>query len=202
MKADPLDRLVADAAGLMLVDEGEAPVIVDLSAAAPRTTQDRRQVAPARRAISLHELKTRVRELIAELARRVDAALPETLLHAHHAWDQVDALKLIDKAVEDEVRALARQAALLEADEASAERRALGLEGRLTLEAAVGLVALVECRLATLVRVRLRAVQLDGSSNEEDAEPDVARLTERLLPGGRPFLDLGAALHETARRWT
>ena len=202
MKADPLDRLVADAESLLLVDEGEAPVIVDLSAAAPRTTQDRRQVAPARQAISLHELKTRVRELLAELARRVDGALPDTLRHAQHAWDQVDALKLIDKAVDDEVRALVRQAALLEADAESAERRALGLEGRLTLEAAVGLVALVERRLATLVRVRLRGVQLDGTRNEQDASPDAERLTERLLPGGRPFLDLGAALHETARRWT
>ncbi|MEO6954480.1 MAG: hypothetical protein ABI321_21965 [Polyangia bacterium] len=204
MNPDPLHRLVADAESLMLVDEGEAPVLVDMTAAAPRSARDRRlaSLAPARRGISLNELKTRVRELIAELARRVDGALPETLAQAHRAWDQVDALRLIDKAVDDEVRALVRQAALLESDTDSAERRALGLEGRLTLEAAVGLVALVEQRLATLVRVRLRGVHLDGDHHEDDAEPDVERLTERLLPGGRPFLDLGAALHETARRWT
>lgn len=205
MNPDSLHRLVADAESLMVVDEGAAPVLVDLTAAAPRgMARDRRMaaLAPAKRGISLHELKTRVRELIAELARRVDQALPETLAHAHHAWDQVDAMKLIDKSVDDEVRALVRQAALLEADEDSAERRALGLEGRLTIEAAVGLVALVEQRLATLVRVRLRGVRLDGANHEDDATPNVERLTERLLPGGRPFLDLGAALHETARRWT
>ena len=186
---DALARLVDDASRLTGAHDSAED-------ASPRRSTDRRAPRLPARTISLFELKTRVRELIAELARRVDASLPETLAQAHGAWDQVDACKLVDKAVDDEVRELVRHAMKLELDDAP-ERRALGLEARLTIDAAVGLCSLVERRLATLVRLRLR----DITPENTDEEPDPATLAARLLPEGRPFLDLGAALHETARRW-
>ena len=185
MARDALSRLVADAGSLP-----GAPG-ADLLAAAPRGL-DRRQGRgkpqpddPADAAA----LKTRVRELLFELARRVESDLGSTLERAH-AWDQLDALRFIDRAVEDELAALRRTAVRLQAAEGddAEERRALGLEAQLTLDAALGLTSLVERRLATLIRLRLRAGD----------EPD----DRSLLPEGRPFLDLGAALHETARRWT
>ncbi len=64
-----------------------------------------------------------------------------------------------------------------------AGRRAVALEGLLALDASVALVRLFERRLAPLLRLRLRS-----------ATPDV-------LPDGRPFLDLGQALHEVAEAW-
>ena len=59
---------------------------------------------------------------------------------------------------------------------------AVALEGLLALEAARGLAALAEQRLSSLIRLRVRQ-------------------TDELLPGGRPFLDLGAAIAEAARAW-
>ena len=66
---------------------------------------------------------------------------------------------------------------------ASGARRAIALEGLLAVDASVALVRLFERRLASLLRLRLRS-----------ATPD-------LLPEGRPFLDLGRALHEVAGAW-
>jgi hypothetical protein len=51
------------------------------------------------------------------------------------------------------------------------------------LEAACGLTTLAERRLSSVIRLRLRS---------DDQE---------LLPAGRPFLDLGAAISEAARVW-
>ena len=53
----------------------------------------------------------------------------------------------------------------------------------LAVDASVALVRLFERRLAALLRLRMRSVN-----------PDV-------LPEGRPFLDLGHALHEAAEAW-
>jgi hypothetical protein len=152
-----------------------------------RTPGDRRDRVARGASLAPTELRLRVHELLAELARRIDAALPETLARADRAWDQVDALRIRDAAVEREARTLAHVArSFQDADEAAT--RALGLEAQLTLDAALDLVALFERRLATLVRLQLRA----DAAHDRDAA---------LLPEGRPFLDLGAALHETARRW-
>ena len=63
------------------------------------------------------------------------------------------------------------------------EARAPALEALSTLESAVSLVRLVERRLATLIRLRMRSAE------------------SGLFPGGRPFLDIGAALTEAARGW-
>lgn len=200
--SDALTRLISDAAALPGAPGAE--LVVPL---APRGG-DRRGKKTRAEAVPLPLLKIRVQELLAELARRVSAALPETLTQASRAWDQVDALRLLDKAVHDEHRALLLAAQKLQADE-SVERRALGLEAQLTLDAAVDLVALVERRLATLVRLRLREA-LPPPSDADPVDPDAAidatpdldrRALAALLPEGRPFLDLGAALAETARRW-
>jgi hypothetical protein len=77
---------------------------------------------------------------------------------------------------------LRRAAVALESAEDAGDR-AVGLESHLVVDAATGLVSLFERRLAQLVRARLR------SGNAE------------LFVDGRPFVDLGAALSEAARRW-
>ena len=64
-----------------------------------------------------------------------------------------------------------------------APRRAVALEGLLAIDLAIALVRLFERRLAALLRLRLRSA------------------TPELLPEGRPFLDLGRALHEAAEAW-
>jgi hypothetical protein len=186
---DALERLVAAAEGL--------PQLPDLDGARAEVTGPRgsdrrrlRDVAAPEDLIGPSELRVRVRELLGELARRSDEALPRTLGRAHVAWDQVDSLRILDAAVEVETRALRRAARVMEADD-DLVGRALGLEARLTIDAAVDLVGLFERRLATLVRLRLRA-----TAQADDSTP-----LDSLLPDGKPFLDLGAALHETARRW-
>jgi hypothetical protein len=127
-------------------------------------------------------LRRRMGALLAELGRRLDEALPRTLALATSAWDQVDSLTVVDAELAAEIGRL-RRSALALADGQDAAGCAAGLESQLTLDAAVGLVSLVERRLATLIRLRLRT-----------SEPE-------LLPDGRPFLDLGAALREAARGW-
>lgn len=191
MQPSPLARLVADASALPGAPGAE--LVVPL---APRRGDRRGEKARAA-AVPVHLLKLRVHELLAELARRVEATLPQTLAQAHGAWDQVDALRLLDKAVHDEHQSLLVASRRLQAHD-SPEQRALGLEAQLTLDAAVDLVSLVERRLATLVRLRLRTATHATSTSESDVDHHVS---ETLLPAGRPFLDLGAALAETARRW-
>jgi hypothetical protein len=181
---DALERLVIAARALPQPPDGEGDRGEAMST--PRGSDRRGSLARGGLRMAPAELRVRVHELLAELARRIDAALPDTLACADRAWDQVDALRIRDAAVEREARALLQAArSFLGADEAAT--RALGLEAQLTLDAALDLVALLERRLATLVRLQLRAADVDRDA--------------ALLPEGRPFLDLGAALHETARRW-
>jgi hypothetical protein len=179
MTNDALDRLIACAQALppptgLTVDEQLAP----------RGPDRRRRGLPA---VSLTPpvLRARVHELIAELAQRTDDALSRALAHAEGAWDQVDALRILDRTLDEEVRTLRATAARMSAEE-DAVHRAVGLEAQLTVDAVAGLVRIVERRLATLVRLRLRATADDRGA---------------LVVDGRPFLDLGAALHEAARRW-
>jgi hypothetical protein len=127
-------------------------------------------------------LRQRIGIALSELGRRCSEELPRTLERAMTAWDQVDALVVIDPAMRRELGVLRRASLALEAAE-DAPTRAIGLESRLVLDAATGLTSLFERRLAQLVRARLRS---------EDPS---------LLVDGRPFVDLGAALLETARRW-
>jgi hypothetical protein len=178
MPKHALDRLVADAHALP-----PPPEVIEDQPIVPRSGDRRRRHTPV--ALTPPALRQRVHELIAELARRTDDALAGTLACADGAWDQVDALRILDRAVDDEVRALRAVSAQISSEDDPAQR-AIGLEAQLTIDAVVGLVSIVERRLATLVRLRLRATADDRGA---------------LVVEGRPFLDLGAALHEAARRW-
>jgi hypothetical protein len=94
----------------------------------------------------------------------------------------VDALTVVDEEL-GVTLAKTRRTLVAAATAASPGGRAVALEGLLALDTARGLVTLAERGLASLIRLRVR-------SQVED-----------LLPGGRPFLDLGAALAEAARAW-
>ncbi len=137
------------------------------------TTAVRTQIATLRRL---------VHDVLVTLSTRVDAALAPALARAFQAWDRADDLTIMDVGLQDR---LAEERWRLEAALGSPHRhvRAVALEAILTLRAACGLVELVERRLSPLIRLRVR-------SDERE-----------LLPGGRPFLDLGAALAEVAREW-
>lgn len=134
-------------------------------------------------AAQLRGLRSAVGQLLAELAAQVEGGLPPALERAQRAWDQADEVDLLPPAVRQRMQELR---SLLQATGAhpSPAMRAVSREGLLILEAASGLVQLVERRLSAIIRLRSRAPQADlwGS-------------------GGRPFLDLGAALQEAARCW-
>lgn len=150
-------------------------------------------------------LRARVGAILNALAWRIDEGLPAALASAPQAWDRVDhLLTFFDPPLISHIGEVRRA---LEAAAASppaaahgdgdpglpgttgitgggvAARRATGIEGLLVLEAACGLARLCEQRLSSLIRLRVRSGD------------------EQLLPGGRPFLDVAAALKEAARAW-
>jgi hypothetical protein len=128
------------------------------------------------------ELRAHVRGLLDELAARLEPALQGALQQVDRAWDQVDALRVVDPRIDDAASALrhACQRALVAGDPSLA---ATATQALWTAEAALGLTQVLERRLATFVRLRLRA-----------ADP-------RLELAGRPFLDVARALSEAARAW-
>jgi hypothetical protein len=128
-------------------------------------------------------LRREVAALLARLARHVDDALAAALARAARAWEQVDALPMIDPELEDGVALVRLGLARAAHATAPAAQRAVALEGLLAVDAAVALARLCERRMASLLRLRLRSP------------------ASELLPAGRPFLDLGAALHEAAEAW-
>lgn len=128
-------------------------------------------------------LRKRVSDSLRTLARRVEAELPKTMARAARAWEQVDSLAVLDRATVFELRVLRRAARLLESD-ADAVHRAIALEVALTLDVVLGLISLLERRMAVLARLQLRS---DQPALVDDA--------------GHPFLDLGPALSEVARAW-
>ena len=192
MHVGGLDRLVAQAralpgagrAAVAGVSEAGDPTVVSVEKAPsgwPRAAD--RGVAPDEiEAPSPSELRRGIGALLQQLGTAIEEALPRTLALAASAWDQADTLAVLDRALVAEARTLRMQARALAAAE-EATRRAEGIAAELTLDAAVGLASLLERRLATLVRLRLRAPGAD------------------LLPDGRPFLDVGAAITEAARAW-
>lgn len=127
-------------------------------------------------------LRARTAAWLTALATRVEHALPDALMLATQAWDQADAFAVLDAPLREEALALHRAGdALCAHDEAAT--RAAGLEARLLVDAAVGLVSLLERRFAAILRLRLRSG------------------TPELMVDGRPFLDVAAALAEAGRRW-
>ncbi len=128
-------------------------------------------------------LRPEIAALLARLAQRAAPALAASLQRARAEWDQADSFTVLDEELEHDVAALRRRLATEAAPAATPADRAIALEGLLVVDAAIALVRIVERRLAALLRLRLRS-----------ATPD-------LLPEGRPFLDLGLALHEVAEAW-
>jgi hypothetical protein len=129
------------------------------------------------------DLRPAIATVLQRLASRTEPALVACIRRSREEWDQADSLSIIDADLADEISALRRRLASGAQPTSAAARRAIALEGLVVLDASVALVRLFERRLAPLLRLRLRS-----------ATPDV-------LPGGRPFLDLGEALHEVAEAW-
>jgi hypothetical protein len=127
-------------------------------------------------------LRARAAAWLSALGAAVEESLPEALARATQAWDQADGFVVLDGAVRDEALALRHAGEALAASD-DAETRAMGVEARLLVDAAVGLVSLIERRFAAILRLRLRSV------------------TPELVVDGRPFLDVAAALAEAGRRW-
>ena len=127
-------------------------------------------------------VRARLGRLLQVLADRLGPALTEALRHAAVAWDAFDEVAVMDPALHGDATWIATCAAALER-QADPVRRAIGMEVRIALAAALGLIDLIERRLAMLVRLRVQS----GDSS--------------LLPGERPFLDVAAALAEAARGW-
>ena len=133
-------------------------------------------------AIEPATLRARAGAWLTALAAAVEESLPEALARATHAWDQADAFVVLEGAVRAEALALRHAGEALAASD-DAETRATGVEARLLVDAAVGLVSLIERRFAAILRLRLRSE------------------TPELVVDGRPFLDVAAALAEAGRRW-
>ena len=181
VRSEALERLVAAASGLPgeklavpLSDPLAAPVAVGAAAEGD----------------DLPALRRRTGALLVALGEKLEPALRVALERAARAWDQVDAIAVLDAALVAEIGTLRdawRRFAAAETMDAEdgvrAARAAAATEALLTMDAALGLVGLLERRLATLLRLRLRS-----------ENPD-------LLPAGRPFLDVAAALADAARGW-
>lgn len=127
-------------------------------------------------------MRKRVAEALGGLAAMVEPALTAAVRRARQAWDQADALVVFDARSLAEVATLRRWLAGCAAAGPS-DAAASALEGLLALDAAVALIRLFERRLAALLRLQLRS-----------GDPE-------LLPRGRPFLDLAAALREAEQAW-
>lgn len=134
-------------------------------------------------AVSTVDLRRAISAVLRRLACRADETLAAALARVAQAWEQVDALAMIDEELEGEVARVRRQLAAAAHPGVAAAQRAVALEGLLAIDASVALARLCERRMASLLRLRLRSP------------------ARELMPGGRPFLDLGAAFHEAAEAW-
>lgn len=165
-----------------------APTDGELKPPPPPPEKPMADVPPAQ-AAEARALRRRLHVILDALAVRVENQLPDVLRLAQRAWDQVDTLSVIDRDLALEILSMRRAAqAFADEPENAAPARAVAVEARLALDGAVGLVSLLERRLSSLIRLRLRATDADG------ADPD-------LMPDGRPFIDVAAALRQAARCW-
>ncbi len=171
--ARSLERLVDAARAL----PGARHAVLPLSMSIPATGQE---IAGAD--VDISTLRGRLGHFLGELSQRLEPALTAALQHAAVAWDSFDEVSVLNPQLLSDAAEIAAAAATLERQDDKV-LRAFGMEIRIALHAALGLIDLVERRLATLVRLRVQS----GDSS--------------LLPGGRPFLDIAAALAEAARGW-
>ncbi len=131
----------------------------------------------------VHALRSMVADLFRAVALRIEEVLPPALVAARRAWDRADEVLIFD----DGLRAAFFRARTLlhQAQQApSITVRAVALESVLALRAVGTLLDLIEQRLVVLIRLQVRTFGPD------------------LLPAGRPFLDIAAALTDAARRWS
>jgi hypothetical protein len=136
---------------------------------------------PAETRKEVARLRVLVAGCLSALAGRAEEVLGPALARARTSWDTVDDLVIVDGALAATLTAAGKQ--LEAAASQDGPVAAAAMEGLLALEAARGITSLAERRLSALIRLRVRSPQGE------------------LLPGGRPFLDLGAALAEAARAW-
>jgi len=127
------------------------------------------------------QVRKRVADTLGGLAALVEPALTAAVRRARQAWEQADVLVVFDRRSFSEVAAARRWLAACAAS--GGDAAASALEGLLAIDAAVALIQLFERRLAALLRLQRRS---------EDPE---------VLPRGRPFLDLAAALREAEQAW-
>jgi hypothetical protein len=168
-----LEALVAQVRSL---PGGDAELGLPRAAISPTAAPDvTAALAPA-------ELRARLGAWLTALGARLESELPEALARATEAWDQADTFAIFDAGSRDEAIVLRRSAEALAVVEDVVARTA-GVEASLAIDAAVGLISLLERRFAAILRLRLRSA------------------TPALTVGGRPFLDVAAALAEAGRRW-
>jgi len=139
--------------------------------------------------ISADRLRRSVAGCLTAMERLVEGHLTAALTTASHAWDGVDSALAMssDPAFAEQLRQARRQLDEAAACSEAASARAVALEGLVALELAAELLRLFERRLSSLIR--LRALSGQGGLGG-------------LLPDGRPFLDLAAALRDAARAWS
>lgn len=129
------------------------------------------------------ELRALVAAGLGTLARRLEQHFGPAIEAARRAWESADDVTLIDPSAAA-LLTETRRALYRATGRAHPAVRAVALEGLLAFDAACGLTGLAERRLSSLIRLR------------------VASAETALLPDGRPFLDLGAAIKEAAREWS
>lgn len=183
LAAEPEQVTTLEAGGVLSYAEELARAAAAGQSAAAPTVELAGGAVPASRSPAPEGLRPAIASLLARMARRAEEALAASLKRATEAWDQADAFAVIDGDLEAEIAATRRRLAAGAAPAAPAARRAVALEGLLAVDASVALVRVFERRLAALLRLRRRSTTPD------------------LFPGGRPFLDLGRALHEVAEAW-
>lgn len=129
----------------------------------------------------LKQLRMRTSAWVKERADVAEKAMAEAFASAQGRWDQVDAVALMDRdAVAD--KKLLQQAWHTFSSELGhmPALQSATVEAITVIDTVSDLLRLLERRLATFIRLRL-------SSEEPE-----------LYVGGRPFLDIARALHETA----
>lgn len=134
-------------------------------------------------------LRRSVAGCLSAMEQLVEGHLTAALTTASHAWDGVDsALAISSQApLAEQLQQTRRQLEEAAARSASGLARAVATEGLVALELAAELLRLFERRLSSLIRLRV----LSGQGGPGG-----------LLPDGRPFLDLAAALRDAARAWS
>jgi len=172
MRKSALQQLV-DTARSLPGDRVSLPLVSVPPAGDPAEGQDLPDMRVLRRQLGM---------ILADLARVLEPEMVRAMSQAMRSWDQADAVNVLSPMITERIQKhralwLKLRGSSTPGDDAAA------VEALLTIDTTVALLTLVEKRMATLVRLRLRSE------------------TPELVPQGRPFLDVAAALQEAARAW-